>query len=97
MDYSQFLLVKLAEECAEVAQRALKQAQFGKDEVQKDQPLSNKERLQGEMEDLITTIILLEEIGEVGLPGIRNPFYVEKKRARIAKYLELSRSLGKVK
>ena len=40
MTKTQFLLLKLAEECAEVAQRAIKQIQFGKDERQKDRKIT---------------------------------------------------------
>jgi hypothetical protein len=36
MTREQFLLLKLSEECAEAAQRASKQIQFGKTETQKD-------------------------------------------------------------
>ena len=41
MNLEQFYLLKLAEERSEVAQRALKQMQFGKNEIQKDQALTN--------------------------------------------------------
>jgi NTP pyrophosphatase (non-canonical NTP hydrolase) len=57
---NQFLLLKLAEECAEVAQRAIKQMQFGKDEKQVDQPKSNAERLNDEITDLKVISYLLE-------------------------------------
>ena len=36
MNLEQFYLLKLAEECSEVAQRALKQMQFGKNENSRD-------------------------------------------------------------
>ena len=41
MNLEQFYLLKLAEERSEVAQRAQKQMQFGKNEIQKDQALTN--------------------------------------------------------
>ena len=59
MDYEQYLLGKLAEECAEVGQRALKTAQFGMDEVQPGQALDNAERLHAELDDLMAIVELL--------------------------------------
>lgn len=69
----QFLLMKLAEECTEVGQRALKQIQFGRDQVQKgdevkdgvappikEAGLSNGQRLRGEVMDLLALLKLLE-------------------------------------
>lgn len=59
MDYEQYLLGKLAEECAEVGQRALKAAQFGLDEVQPGQALDNAERLHAELDELQAIVELL--------------------------------------
>jgi hypothetical protein len=88
----QFLLTKLAEECNEVGQRALKQMQFGRDEVQPGQPLSNAERLVGEISDLLATVQFLFEIKAI--PAV--PRNTEAKRAKIAKYRRLSVELGMV-
>lgn len=52
MNRTEHLLWVLAEECAEVAQRASKAARFGLDEVQPGQALTNEERLWQEMCDL---------------------------------------------
>lgn len=51
MARQQYLLIKLAEEASEVAQMALKCAQFGQDEVMPGQPLTNYQRLEGEIMD----------------------------------------------
>jgi NTP pyrophosphatase (non-canonical NTP hydrolase) len=56
MTKQQFLLLKLSEECMEVAQRASKQIQFGKDEVQKDQLKTNQARLKDELLDLFALV-----------------------------------------
>lgn len=79
----QFLLMKLAEECAEVAQRALKQIQFGRDQIQKgtevkdgvappdkEAGLSNGQRLRGEIMDLLIFVKWLEAIGAFETTGV---------------------------
>jgi cell division protein FtsB len=97
MTRAQFFLLKLSEECAEVSQRALKQIQFGKDEIQKDQPMTNEQRLRSELTDLIAVMRILIEQGELGKQdyALTNEL-VEKKRAKIEKYYDYSKSLGKV-
>lgn len=97
MDRSQFLLLKLAEECSEVAQRALKQIQFGKLEIQKDQPLSNAERLKQELLDLRSMTRLLQRAGEIPEITVEEETNaLIAKRNKLQKYLELSRSLGQL-
>ncbi|RIJ79251.1 hypothetical protein D1871_00065 [Nakamurella silvestris] len=52
MTHEQFLLMKLAEEASEIAQIALKTAQFGMTEKHPDLSLNNKERIHLELNDL---------------------------------------------
>lgn len=93
----QYYLEKLAEECAEVAQRAMKQSQFGADEIQKDQSLTNKARLSGELNDLLVVMDILQDLGEVTVEtDLEFVAYAETKRAKIQKYLKYSQSLGMV-
>ncbi len=95
MNREQFLLIKLAEECQEVAQRALKTAQFGKDEVQKDQPFTNGERLAGEVIDVLAAIKMLTDIGyDFDLDNMEQRGIV--KIEKVEKYYAYSKSLGKV-
>jgi NTP pyrophosphatase (non-canonical NTP hydrolase) len=54
------LLFTLAEECAEVAQRASKAARFGLDEVQPGQMLTNRERIVQELNDLYAMAEMLD-------------------------------------
>jgi NTP pyrophosphatase (non-canonical NTP hydrolase) len=97
MNKQQFLLLKLAEECSEVAQRALKQIQFGKSEIQKDQSKCNAERLTDEIMDLSVLVRLLQEESEV-LAWTHRTFEAAKKKKvkKLQKYLDLSRSLGQL-
>src|SRR6266404_63099 len=78
MTLRQFYLIKLAEECDEVSHRALKQTQFGAEQVQKgdevkdgvappnkEAGLTNRQRLTNELKDLATTVKLLVDLGEI--------------------------------
>lgn len=73
MNRREYLLTKLQEECAEVSQRAAKQIQFGRDQIQKagevangsgpapkEVGLTNGQRLKAEILDLLVIIKLLE-------------------------------------
>jgi NTP pyrophosphatase (non-canonical NTP hydrolase) len=94
--YKQFLLLKLAEECTEVAQRALKQMQFGRDEIQLGQELTNGQRLRQELTDLtaVTILLGLEEIPELPLQEYLDQ--IQRKHVKMKKYFEYSQSLGTV-
>ena len=59
----QYLLVCLAEESAEVAQRATKALRFGLGESQPGQSLTNAERILDELEDLQIIVEMLREEG----------------------------------
>jgi NTP pyrophosphatase (non-canonical NTP hydrolase) len=105
MTRRQFYLLKLMEECNEVAQRAAKQIQFGIDESQGSKaspsehkvPGTNGERLRGEIVDLLAVIDILIDINEV--PWLAPwELMAEKcaKRQKIDKYLQYSEKLRKV-
>lgn len=94
MKPGQFLLLKLMEECTEVGQRCSKQIQFGKLEVQVNQPLTNAERLKQELLDLYSLVHLLQERGE--LPEISDAevqIALINKKAKLQKYLNMSYDL----
>ncbi len=63
LNRTEYLLVKLAEECGEVAQRATKALTFGVHEIQKDQPHTNSERIMQEMVDLAAVVGMLQDEG----------------------------------
>jgi NTP pyrophosphatase (non-canonical NTP hydrolase) len=99
MTLRQFYLIKLAEECQEVAQRALKSAQFGGKEIQKGQSLTTATRLSDEIMDLLCVIKIIEEKSPIDFPSeFERDMYshFEMKRSKIQKYLEYSQSLGMV-
>lgn len=82
MNRKEYLLVKLAEECNEVAQRVTKALTFSLEEVQDGQGLSNAQRIEQEYIDLVTTYQLLQQNG--WLPEID----VEKAEEAAAKKIE---------
>ena len=94
MNLEQFLLTKLAEECVEVAQRALKAQQFGMLEKQPGQDKTNSERLEEEFTDLIVVWSLVNDVS--GLDFLPDPNKMGAKMAKIDKYLKYSQDLGLV-
>jgi hypothetical protein len=110
MNRREYLLTKLQEECAEVAQRAAKQIQFGANQVQKagevagglgpapkEIGLTNAQRLFNELMDLAVIAELLEESGELPSSTMMEDAFQKAKEAKIAKmnkYIDFSRSLG---
>lgn len=95
LSVEQYLLSCLAEECAEVAQRISKALRFGLDEIQPGQNLSNAQRVVLELHDVWATLSMccdhniLEFEHDVEL--------TEDKKAKIRKYMEYSRSIGRLK
>lgn len=61
MNRLEFLLIKVAEEASEIAQIALKTAQFGLEEVKPGQSLTNRERMYHELDDLNAMVALLNK------------------------------------
>ena len=90
MNITQWMMCKIAEEAAEVGQRAMKSQQFGCEEVQPDQPKNNEMRLQEEIWDLIVTA------REAGFDPVPPEDYSLKRVAKMNKFLQLSISEGQV-
>lgn len=93
MNRTEHLLVCLAEECSEVGQRVSKALRFGLDEIQRDQPFNNSERIVEELGDLYSVVSIL--IADGILPPFSIPQKtVDAKRAKIERYMEISRATG---
>ena len=92
MTDEQHLLLLLAEECAEVGQRASKAIRFGLEDPAGAQPgfSSNKTRLLEELNDLLAVVDLL--FGEDYI----NKDHQKIKKEKIEKYKQLSKELGKL-
>lgn len=94
MNREQYLLTKLAEECTEIAQDALKTQQFGFESYNPDTGITNTEYLTNELNDLFAILEMLDELGSFKF--VACPSAISDKKAKVNKYLELSRKLGKV-
>lgn len=94
MSNLQYLLTKLAEEGTEVGQMALKNQHFGIDECQFSGGESNRERLHGEINDLLGVIRLLNE--EEGFGFTPDEGAIVAKMQKIRHYRDYSVSLGLV-
>lgn len=89
MNTTEHLLMIVAEECGEVAQRASKAARFGLGEIQPGQADSNLRRLERELADLMAVAEML------GLT-IREEDKGAK-REKLAKYMNYAREIGTLK
>ena len=94
MNRQEHLLSIVAEECAEVAQRASKALRFGLYETQPDQALNNWERIMYEFADLCAALELtrpdstIDELVDSLRPAIN------AKRAKVEKFLAYSATCG---
>lgn len=93
MNRAQHFLWILAEECAEVAQRASKASRFSLEEIQEGQLLNNAERIMVEYADLVATMEKLLEEGVVEYPNNFQEM-VDRKKDRIEQFLLLSAKQG---
>lgn len=95
MTRAEHLLVTLAEECNEVAQRCSKALRFGLTEVSPGHDLDNDARLMEEWYDLFAIIQLLAREHYVhDLPDMAQRIHA--KQAKFEQYFEYSKSQGRV-
>lgn len=95
MNRTDHLLWNVAEECAEVAQRASKAARFGLTEIQAGQPFTNAERIMHEYADLVGVMERLIEEGVLGWPEDFTD-RVAGKKSRFEKFLIISKEHGRL-
>lgn len=93
MNRQEHLLTCLAEECAEVAQRVSKALRFGLLEIQPGQPLTNQERINEEIYDLLSVIDILEGYG-ILLDVDHDADRVARKQAKIEKFMTYAAERG---
>jgi hypothetical protein len=99
MNIQQFYLLKIAEEASEVAQIALKTAQFGLTEKHPALTETNAQRIYAELNDLLAMVHRLGEVSggefwfDIGSP---DHVAIATKLAKVEHYLAYSRSLGLV-
>jgi len=91
LNTTEHLLTILAEECAEVAQRATKALRFGLEEVQEGQDLTNAERLADELDDLLGVVRILYGVRKIRASDQEKQ---HAKMLKVAEYLEYSKERG---
>lgn len=96
MKSDQYHLCKIAEECTEVAQRALKAQQFGLGEKQEGQNLDNLERLVFEFHDLFVTFNNFISLVDRGMRTTPTEHFTEVRLTKMRKYLDLAKRLDQV-
>lgn len=97
MNKQEYLLTKLAEECAEVAQRCTKALTFGLHEKQPGQEHTNLFRMMDEIEDFLIITELMATSPEFQLQAWErgtDRISLEEKQAKVEKYMQYSRDLG---
>lgn len=92
MNITEYLLTCLAEECAEVAQRASKANRFGITEIQPDQPLNNAERIMLEINDFVAVVELLQ--AEKVLTTGPSRLAIDAKKAKLQHFMTYSIEQG---
>lgn len=93
LDREQYLMLTLAEECAEVSQRVSKAFRFGMEEIQEGQIMNNRNRIAGEFNDLFTIYKMLEEEGY--LPPLEEKL-IDMKKKKVNKYYDYSIDVGMI-
>lgn len=94
MNRTDHLLWIVAEECAEVAQRASKAARFGLNLVEPGHYRTNKERLEGEWNDLMAAMVTVGT--ECGFKFHAQPELIAAKLEKIEKFLAYSQKCGRL-
>lgn len=93
MNNTEYLLVKLMEECAEVIQCCSKSLRFGLEEIAPgEEVLTNKDRLCLELTDVYAVMDMLDDKDII--TGVDDGENVKRAKNRIKKYMEVSRKKG---
>ena len=95
MNFEQYLLTKVAEECAEIAQIALKAQQFGLENKKDEDTPTNRERLSDEINDLFVILSMLDSNGYFSV-DLWDKDRALTKQAKVFKFLGISKDLGRV-
>lgn len=95
MNKQEYLLVKMAEEAAEIAHACHKSLTFGLQSFQNEGDLTNQMELEKELTDLLAMIKMLQDAGIIGIVGRKEGILA--KEQKVLRYMELSKKLGVLK
>lgn len=93
MNYNEYLLTKLAEECSELAQIASKMNVFGVDsyDPKDEQKITNEEHMNIEYNDIIAVMEMLKE--SMLLDVYRNEELISKKKSKMYNMWQISKKI----
>jgi hypothetical protein len=96
MNKTEYLLICLMEEAAEIQQMASKCLRFGPDNHHPDDPnrKTNVTELQRELKDLRATEFMLSREGYVAFDPHVDGWTLENKIKKVTRYMEVSRECG---
>jgi len=94
MNYRQYLLIKLAEECSEIAQASIKCSLFGYESLdpREDTGETNAFKLFKELLDFTAVIDELGEVTDADFPDFDHEGYIDMKREKLKHYYEVSQN-----
>ncbi len=93
MNTEQLYLLKLSEECLEVAKVCSKAIQFGLDNTNPKERKTNAVLLNEELNDIQASVEMLQDRGFTYKVDRKA---IQRKKAKVINYREYSRELGKV-
>ena len=97
MNKIEHLLVCLAEECAEVIQRATKANRFGLTEIEPGQDFTNAQRIVQELYEMKAVVHMLHEEGALVSNSSDDAIAVTKKKEKVMRYMKYAEQCGTLK
>lgn len=94
MTIQNHLLKKITEECAEVIKEISKAELFGMEDCEPNQELTNQQKIQDELADLLGAIQLVCEHGILNDREIFNTEKIDAKKIKIKKWMKYSQDKG---
>jgi len=91
MNKENYLLVCLAEECAEVQKEVSKALRFGLDDTNPSTKIKNRNSIVNELNDTLAIIDLLVDNGTLMFDEYKSIKQVHKKKTRVKKWMMYSR------
>lgn len=97
MKLRQYLLIKLAEECNEVAQMASKCALFGYDSVDPREQTgeTNLQKLLKELADLVAVNEMLSDLPDMPELEFDADIHIEQKKIKLLHYFKVSQEINR--
>lgn len=93
MNYKEYLLTLLAEECAEVQKLCTKAQRFGLEDTEPNDHITNAENMVHELGDVTAIVEMMVEEGMISAPAPSRE-KIEAKKTRTKQWMNYSRERG---